>query len=215
MWVDIKPFGEAALLIEWPQVIDKSIFSEISTLCSTIGSQKIRGVVDIVPAYASLTIFFAPELITYDKLVQIINFSTIESENTFTESGQVWEIPVSYCHEIEHDMAFLMEYSGLSHREIIEIHTLPTYDVYFIGFLPGFLYLGGLDERLYIPRKKAPDLKISAGSVAVGGVQTGIYPQDSPGGWYVIGYTDFKAIDLYSPPFCKVKAGDQVKFIQI
>jgi inhibitor of KinA len=112
-------------------------------------------------------------------------------------------------------MASVMSHVGLSRNEIVDLHTSALYDVYFIGFLPGFLYLGGLDEKLHIPRKIIPDLKILSGSVAIGGAQTGIYPQESPGGWYVIGHTDFKVIDFYSPPFCQVKPGDRVKFSAI
>ncbi|MBK7805245.1 MAG: carboxyltransferase domain-containing protein [Saprospiraceae bacterium] len=125
--------------------------------------------------------------------------------------GIIWEISVEYNKSQNKDMASVMSHAGLSRNEIVDLHTSALYDVYFIGFLPGFLYLGGLDKKLHIPRKIIPDLKILSGSVAIGGAQTGIYPQESPGGWYVIGHTDFKVIDFYSPPFCQVKPGDRVK----
>jgi len=215
MWSSIKAFGRSAVLIEWPQVINTSILEEITSIRKGIEFKQINGIVDVVPAYASLTVFFMPEVITYSRILEIINNVKDKAILTSQESGKIWEIPVEYCMEMEKDMASLTSHSGLSRNEIVDLHTSALYEVYFLGFMPGFLYLGGLDKRLHIPRKAIPDLKIPSGSVAIGGAQTGIYPQESPGGWYVLGHTDFKVIDFYTPPFCQVKSGDKVKFNSI
>jgi len=212
MWSTIKPFGKFALLIEWPQEINTSILAEISSVRTSLESARVDGIVDIVPAYASLTVYYQPEVISYTKLEKIICFWQVKIPEFAHQPGNLWEIPVIYSSEKDKDMAFFISHSGLSLDEIKFRHSSVVYDIFFIGFLPGFLYLGGLDESLYIPRKAVPDLKIPAGSVAIGGKQTGIYPRESPGGWYVIGHTDFKVIDLFKPPYCEVKAGDQVKF---
>lgn len=215
MWSSIKPFGRSCVLIEWRQIIHTSILAEISEIRKGIESKQIKGIVDVVPGYTSLTVFFMPEVISYAQILEIIDSSEKESPEIAQEEGIIWEISVEYNKSQDKDMASVMSLAGLSRNEIVDLHTSALYDVYFIGFLPGFLYLGGLDKKLHIPRKIIPDLKIPKGSVAIGGAQTGIYPQESPGGWYVIGHTDFKVIDFYSPPFCQVKPGDRVKFSAI
>jgi len=215
MWSSIKPFGRSCVLIEWHQIIHTSILAEISAIRKGIESKQIKGIVDVVPGYTSLTVFFMPEVISYAQILEIIDSSEKESPEIAQEEGIIWEISVEYNKSQDKDMASVMSLAGLSRNEIVDLHTSALYDVYFIGFLPGFLYLGGLDKKLHIPRKIIPDLKILSGSVAIGGAQTGIYPQESPGGWYVIGHTDFKVIDFYSPPFCQVKPGDRVKFSAI
>jgi len=212
MWSSIKPFGRSGVLIEWPQIIQTSTLSEISALRKVIQSKQIKGIVDIVSGYASMTVLYMPEAISFAQILEIIEIAKEESIESAQEEGKVWEISVKYNKSQDKDIASVMSHVGLSRNEIVDLHTSVLYYVYFIGFLPGFLYLGGLDEKLHIPRKKVPDLKIPAGSVAIGGTQTGIYPQESPGGWYVIGDTNFKVIDFYTPPFCKVKPGDKVKF---
>lgn len=215
MWKSIKTFGRCAILMEWSQHINIETINEITSLSKSIESKQINGVIDIVPAYASLTVFYEPEIINFVQIVEFINEIAVESvQNTYIP-GKIWEIQVTYSNGSEKDMASLIKHSGLTRNEVINMHTSTEYTVYFLGFLPGFLYLGGLSERLHIPRKAIPDLNIPAGSVAIGGAQTGIYPQESPGGWYVIGHTDFKVIDFYSPPFCQVKPGDRVKFSAI
>jgi inhibitor of KinA len=215
MWSSIKPFGRSGVLIEWPQMIHTSILAEISALRKGIESKQIQGIVDVVPGYASLTVLFMPEVKSYAQVLEIIEIAKEESPEIAQEEGKIWEISVEYNKSQDQDMASMMSFTGLSRNEIVDLHRSVLYQVYFIGFLPGFLYLGGLDKKLHIPRKKIPDLKIPTGSVAIGGAQTGIYPQESPGGWYVIGHTDFKAIDFYNPPYCQIRAGDQVKFVSV
>lgn len=125
------------------------------------------------------------------------------------------EIPVCYDAEYAMDMEYVMEYTGLSKDEIIDLHTKQVYYVYFIGFLPGFPYLGGLDKRLHTPRKDVPRLRIPAGSVGIGGSQTGIYPLNSPGGWQIIGRTPLKIFDpTREAPFL-ISSGECIKFIDI
>ena len=103
-------------------------------------------------------------------------------------------------------------HSGLSKEEVVAAHTSPVYTVYMLGFLPGFAYLGGMDERLETPRLEVPRVKIPAGSVAIGGRQTGVYPVDSPGGWQIIGRTNVKPYDVFRNPKILFRAGDKIKF---
>lgn len=208
-----KPLGTGAVLVEWEQIISENILDEIAQLNEYFQQKKIFGIIDILPAYASLTVFFKPEVLKYKDLVFMFkNFEFVHQNNL---SHYVKEIQVRYSTETEKDMRFIMNFSGLDRETIVKNHSSIEYRVCFIGFLPGFLYLSGLDSSLHIPRKAVPDLNIKAGSVAIGGQQTGIYPQNSPGGWYVIGHTDFKVIDLYHKPYCTLRAGDRIRFKEI
>lgn len=210
MFKSIKPFGTGAFLLEWDQIISDEIQDEISFYLSKIKDKSIKGIVDVVAGYASITIFFQPELIKSKEIEGIIYSNHISSKSD--ASDHIWEIPVKYSSSSEKDMKVLMDHTGLSRGEIVNIHHATYYKVCFLGFLPGFLYLSGLDTKLHIPRKAVPDLNISKGSVAIGGQQTGIYPQNSPGGWYIIGQTDFRLINFYQPPYCKIKTGDIIRF---
>ena len=112
-------------------------------------------------------------------------------------------------------MEHFLQVKSLSKAELIVLHTKVVYTVFFIGFLPGFLYLGGLDPKLYFDRKTTPGLHVKKGAVAIGGQQTGIYPQDSPGGWHVIGQTPVELFNKAHNPPCTIQAGDQLKFVAI
>jgi KipI family sensor histidine kinase inhibitor len=125
----------------------------------------------------------------------------IASSTITTISGKVHEVTVDY------QVAAFAQQVNLSEQQVIDLHSAPEYLIYFLGFLPGFPYLGGLDARLRLPRLAQPRQNIAAGAVAIGGSQTGIYPQSSPGGWHVIGQTDFK---MWPTQFT---AGDRIKFI--
>ena len=209
--VTFFPYGERALLIQWPQVIDHDILYQIRSLSAWLHQEMSGWITDIVPAYASLTVFFDPEMTTHEALKQCImgfNGSAVVIPEPVT-----WNIPVTYASEDHRDMASITKHCGVTRDELVALHTAVEYTVYFIGFLPGFLYLGGLDSRLHIPRKQVPDPVIPKGSVAIGGQQTGIYPVHSPGGWYVIGSTDLEWFDFRNPPHCLIKTGDLVRFV--
>jgi KipI family sensor histidine kinase inhibitor len=137
----------------------------------------------------------------------------IENAETVTAPPRKrWYIPVCYSPEVAKDIVPLTHSKGISVEELVQEHSQREYVLFFYGFLPGFMYLGGLSERLYSPRKSVPDPVIEAGSVAIGGQQTGIYPMDSPGGWHVIGMTPFRLFDSIQkqmPPFLP---GDRIRF---
>lgn len=215
MFSSIKPFGNSALLIEWEQSIKIETLNEITQLNEIIRKAELHGVIETIPAYASLTVFFQPEKTTFETLKDIISLRKDSDFEITTESSKLWEIPVKYGNTFKNDLSLYLEIVGISMTELVHLHSERVYDIYFMGFLPGFMYLGGLDEKLSVPRKQTPDLKIPAGSVAIGGRQTGIYPQESPGGWYVIGNTDFVCVDYTKNPITPLKAGDKVRFVPI
>jgi KipI family sensor histidine kinase inhibitor len=128
---------------------------------------------------------------------------------------RIVEIPTIYGGERGPDLPFVARHAGLSEREVVGLHTEPLYDVYMLGFTAGFAYLGGLPERLAVPRLATPRLKVPAGSVGIGGTQTGIYPVESPGGWRIIGQTGLRLFDASRLPPASLLPGDKVRFIAV
>lgn len=153
--------------------------------------------------------------IEYDELKEL----KIELENIFKNlkprqiNGRIIEIEVNYGGEIGVDLIQMAKAKNISPQELVRLHTQPLYTVFFLGFLPGFAYLGGLDERLYHPRLSSPRKSIKAGSVGIGGSQTGVYPSASPGGWNLIGSTDAVLFDPQKSEPNLLMAGDRLKFI--
>ena len=137
-------------------------------------------------------------------------YSSITSQDILT--SRLWYIPVCYDESFGIDLEVLSQAKKISKKTIVERHTKAIYAVYFIGFLPGFLYLGGLNSDLHLDRKTTPNLNVKKGSVGIGGKQTGIYPQDSPGGWHIIGNSPLELFNPKQNPPCFLKAGDKVKF---
>jgi inhibitor of KinA len=209
----VKPYGQAAVLIEWPYQISSEISFQVQSLYHFLNENRAHGILELVPAYQSLLVVFAPEKMKLNEVLELIN--TFKPGNqTQSYDITIWDIPVTYDLPEMADMKAVLDHTKLSYDSLISKHLDTIYDVNFIGFLPGFLYLSGMDESLQVPRKKTPDLVMPKGSVAIGGLQTGIYPEQSPGGWHRIGQTDIALFDPYQAPYCKIKPGDKVKFIQ-
>lgn len=213
--LNYKPLGTYALLIEWPNKIDPSILEEIIALQATIESELADVIMETVNAYNSLTVIFKEEAISMsalrEKVAQIHGTGIAKKE----KKNKTWKIPVCYDEEFGIDLKEIANTKKCSVKDIIDMHTSPRYLVYFTGFLPGFLYLGGLPATLVIPRKSSPRLQIIKGAVAIGGQQTGIYPTESPGGWNIIGNSPLEFFDPTQNPPCFSSAGDYLKFYPI
>ena len=147
-------------------------------------------------------------------MASLASLYTIEHSQHSTTTN-LWKVPVCYDVELGIDLEEISHTLKLSIQEIIDLHSQAIYTVYFIGFLPGFLYLGGLDNRLEIKRKSNPRLHVDKGSVAIGGSQTGVYPQDSAGGWNIIGKTPLSFFNLDHNNPCFAKPGDKIQFVPI
>ena len=169
-----------------------------------------KAVLDVVPAYSSILIEYNNKIAGPDELKRYIKKVKPGPD---VSNGRLINIPVVYGGQAGPDLKKVSEANGISQEEVIKIHSSSEYRVYMLGFMPGFCYLGGMDERIACDRLDKPRLKIPAGSVGIAGMQTGIYPEESPGGWNIIGKTNFK---FYRPneeePF-PIKAGDIVKFV--
>lgn len=210
-----KPFGERSLLIEWPNKINENILNDVIGYKSIIEKYYIKQNIYIKSAYSSI-------LITYDFTIEnIYDEISVLKELYFdikipvNKNYKVWNIPVCYDLKFGIDLNEISIKNNLSKDQIISLHSNQLYTVFFIGFLPGFLYLGGLNKQLYVPRKSSPRQKIEKGSVAIGNQQTGVYPIDSPGGWNIIGNSP---ITFFNPNLrtpCFSRPGDKIRFIPI
>jgi inhibitor of KinA len=210
-----KPFGAKAILIEWKAIIEEATLKDILEFKDKINSQKSESYLDFSVGYNSLTIIFKDIILDFNqeveklKLIYTLN-STIKPVQKF-----LWEIPVCYDLEFGIDLEEMSKSLNLEISEIIKMHSEGIYTVFFIGFLPGFLYLGGLNSKLFFDRKPNPRLNVEVGSVGIGGEQTGVYPVNSAGGWNIIGKSPISFFDLEASNPCFAKSGDQIKFSAI
>jgi len=207
-----KPYGNQVILIEWPARIEESILEDIINFKQKIKNDNKYHVQDLIIAYNSLTIKYHYPFKDFKKqMVQLKNSYLSLTTRVVTESI-TWHIPVCYNLEFGLDLKGLAKEKNLSITTLIDRHSNPFYKVYFIGFLPGFLYLGGLDKTLHCNRKIVPRFNITKGSVGIGGNQTGIYPSDSAGGWNIIGRTPISFFNASLDKPCFAKSGDNIKF---
>jgi KipI family sensor histidine kinase inhibitor len=209
----LLPVGDAALTVELGDSIDLAVNRRVFLLEQAMRESTPEGVLDLVPTYRSLLVLFDPCKVDFHTLSQHVKQQLPRLAGEQHEKPREVKIPVHYGGEYGPDLAFVAEHNQLTSREVIEIHTSQLYPVYMMGFTPGFPYLGGLDERIAAPRLASPRTLVKAGSVGIAGQQTGIYPIDSPGGWRIIGRTDFVLFDPESDQPFALSPGDLVRFV--
>ncbi|MGV3528011.1 MAG: 5-oxoprolinase subunit PxpB [Flavisolibacter sp.] len=218
----LRPLGDSALLINYGNIIDESINRQVMKLFHALQHSAHPAITNLVPAYASLAVF-------YDMMK--VHAAAGEKQSVFTGEVKrileqaaasvdepettVKEIPVCYSGEFAPDIAIISEAKCISKEEIIRRHTSKIYRVYMIGFLPGFAYMGEVDEEIAMERKLTPRQSVPAGAVGIAGKQTGIYPLASPGGWQIIGRTPVKIFDAENRDSVFFQPGDRVKFYPI
>lgn len=210
-----KPFGKTAILIEWQAIIDEETLDDIVLFKEKIKKEKAILITDFVIGYNSLTLKYKEEIFNYSDEIKSLKSIYKKDFKLKKQDNFIWEIPVCYELEFGIDLEEISSNSKLKIQEIIKLHSEKIYTVFFIGFLPGFLYLGGLDSKIHFNRKPNPRLKVAKGAVAIGGKQTGVYPQESAGGWNIIGKTPVNFFDVKNTNPCFAKAGDKIKFKQI
>ena len=219
----ISSLGETALIIDFGNTIDESINKFVHSLFYQLQNDPIPGMIEAVPGYSSLTIYYDIPFIRNNLNKQITAFEWVSEslkkfipkENIETGDPQIL-IKVPVCYEIEFapDLGFIATQNEISPGEVIYLHTSTTYHIYMLGFLPGFAYMGLVDEKISSSRKQKP-VFVEAGSIGIAGKQTGIYPFRSQGGWQIIGRTPLKLFDKEKINPVLFKAGDKVQFYSI
>ena len=212
------PMGEDALIMEFGDTMNIEMNNTILSWKKTIETAAIPGVSEIVPAYTTLTVFYRPEDIfayhPFERLKELI-LQLSPPLSTIIKKKQIKEIPVCYEEPYALDLKFVADFNKLSIQEVIQIHISQIYPVYFLGFSPGFPFLGGMDSKIATPRRTVPRSTIPAGSVGIAGEQTGIYPLASPGGWQIIGRTPYQLFDQSHHQPTLLQSGDLIRFITI
>lgn len=211
----ILAFGDRGILIEFGGDINEDTLEKVLFYKKIIEDLKFKEKVEVINTYNSLLISYMftiedvySEFLRVEKAIGEANISKITNYRIF-------HIPVCYHKEFGLDLEYISGANDLTQDEIIQLHTAPTYRVYFIGFLPGFLYLGGLDEKLKISRKQTPRKLVEKGSVGIGENQTGIYPKNSPGGWQILGKSPVNLFDKNEADPSPFLAGDKIKFVAV
>ena len=211
----ILPAGDTALTVEFGDEIAPEIHDRVLAFASRVPALNIAGIIEVVPTYRSVTVYADSLQVDVSRLMDRL---ASEARNlTAFESGQgrCVEIPVLYGGEFGPDLTAVAAFAGRPMEEVIALHTSVTYRCYMLGFSPGFPYLGRVPDAIAMPRLSEPRAQVAGGSVGIAGIQTGIYPQSSPGGWRVIGRTPLRIYDpARSQPFL-ISPGDRVRFVPI
>jgi inhibitor of KinA len=210
--VRIASAGDAALLIEFPQTISPAINARAIALADAITRNRGTAVRDAVVGYATLTLYFDPLVVDAAWLEAETREIAASLEPRPEPAGAVVEVPVCYGAELGPDLAAVAQFGGCSEEDVVAIHAGVTYRVYMLGFVPGFAYMGSVDDRIAAPRRATPRTAVPPGSVAIAGNQTGVYPIATPGGWNIVGRTPMKLFDPNRPQPSSFRAGDSVRF---
>ena len=219
----IFPLGDSAATIQLGETISEELNQKVLATREWFGKNPFAGLQDVIVAYSSFTIVYDPFMIRKHHAVNGTVFEWIEKklQQAYAEAvipkdstRTITRIPVCYEEEFGIDLNDVCNAASLSKEEIIELHLSKKYRVFMLGFLPGFAYMGRLEQRLILPRKETP-MAVTAGSVGIVLNQTGIYPLNSPGGWHIIGRTPLKMFDAKEPVPVKLTPGDEVQFYRI
>jgi inhibitor of KinA len=208
--------GDSAVIVEFDERIDPVVNARAIGVADRVQAAGIPGVRDVVPTYRAVAVYFDP--LRTDYLALHAHLAQ-EAGQPFDHVGRAAEplrIPVCYGgDDLGPDLAAVAAFAKTTEADVVQLHTASTYRVFMLGFVPGFAYMGLVDARIAVPRHSTPRIRVPVGSVAIAGVQTGIYPAETPGGWQVIGRTPLKPFDpTRDEPFL-VKAGDAVEFYAI
>ena len=214
------PMGDRALVIEFGDRLDPELSARIAAAAQHLRASPPPGVLDIVPAYTTLALHYDPAVIgagttPYEALIEQVEAWLHAQADAKLSPGRLVEIPVCYGSGVGEDLEELARQHGLTPEEVVSIHASTDYRVYLLGFVPGFAYLGDVDPRIATRRRDTPRPHVPAGSVAIGGDQTGVYPLETPGGWHLIGRTPVRMFTPESEPPCLLAAGDTVRFVPI
>jgi inhibitor of KinA len=207
--------GDSVLIVEFEERIDPAVNARAIAVAERLQEAGIAGVRDVVPTYRAVAVYFDPLRTNFDALQARLEREAEEPVVHVDDERRPVRIPVCYGDDLGPDLAAVAGKADMTEAEVVRLHTSATYRVFMLGFVPGFAYMGLVDSRIAVARHSTPRVRVPIGSVGIAGVQTGIYPAETPGGWQLIGRTPLKPFDpLRAEPFL-VKAGDAVQFFEI
>jgi len=212
----IYPLGDSAMTLDLGNCIDDQLNSRALTIYDWLGAHPLEGITDRIVAYSSVSVFYDTTGIRNRTAVTEWLLEAWQRTDQIPKQSDGREISIPVCYEGEYapDLEQVARHTGLAAAELVELHTSIEYRIYMIGFLPGFPYLGKLDRRLEVPRKARP-VPVIAGGVGIAGMQTGVYPLNSPGGWQIIGRTPLRLFDRHAYPPILLRTGDRVRFYPV
>jgi KipI family sensor histidine kinase inhibitor len=209
----IVPLGDSSLLVQLGDEIDLAVNQRVHALADLVNMSALIGIVETVPAYSTLLVHYDPLVLSFTRARDHVQAKLSVLNETISRKSRQIEVPVSYGGEQGPDLEFVASHCNLGFEQVIRIHSERTYTVFMMGFTPGYPYMGKLDDAIVTPRMETPRTHVPAGTVAIAGSQTGIYPIDSPGGWRLIGHTSLTLFDPASESPFLFSPGDQVRFI--
>ena len=204
--------GDSALVVWFGEIIDHAVYRRVHSLALQLAQHPIRGMIEYVPAYATVTIYYDPMQQSFAGAKVELQTTLLNLRDESLKDQRTVEIPVCYGGDYGPDLEFVAQHNSLTEEKVVAIHSAADYLVYMIGFAPGFPYLGGMSEQIAAPRRESPRLQIPAGSVGIAGAQTGVYPIETPGGWQLIGRTPLELFRPTEDPPTRLRAGDIVRF---
>ena len=218
--VNFYPLGDAAIVLEFGDHINRLTHGHIQAFTAHLDQHPFPGLVEYVPAFTTLTIYYDPWVVSqqglrspYETVAALLQEMLLHVKTTLEKpNAKVVEIPVCYGGKYGPDLEYVASLHGLTPKEVIKLHTQTTYLVYMIGFAPGFPYLGGMAPEIATPRKDKPRARVPAGSVGIAGKQTGVYSIPSPGGWQLIGRTPLLLFNPHRDHPSLLQAGDLIRF---
>ncbi|HEY8308926.1 MAG TPA: 5-oxoprolinase subunit PxpB [Gemmatimonadaceae bacterium] len=206
----IARLGDGALIVTLGDTVSWDVGTRVRAAADRIRAMHPSSVTDVVPAYTTLAVYFDSTQTSFEVVADVVTRALSGGLDTPLSDARLIEIPVRYDGA---DLSDVAERTGLTVADVIERHCSRTYRAYMSGFVPGFTYLGDLDRSLVLPRRITPRLRVPAGSVAIAGEQTAVYPLDTPGGWHLIGTTDVKMFDATRVEPALLRPGDSVRFV--
>jgi KipI family sensor histidine kinase inhibitor len=216
----LEALGDSAWLLRLGDAIDPATVRRVHALAARLRATAPTGVCDVVPAYASVAVFVSPDAVAADiglppRIEHWLAEASADVDETDARAARIVEIPVRYGGDEGCDLGAVARHCGLREDEVIARHAAAEYSVAMLGFAPGFPYLLGLDPALATPRHTQPRTRVAAGSVGIGGAQTGVYPRESPGGWQIIGRTPLTLFDAMRAEPSLLQPGDRLRFVPL